>query len=114
MVSDKVIPLLLLLDVFVHKSTKQKRIVYTRALFSDEMKNSKIAEGSGNREKNLAGFGILSKTCAGKRDFKIPLRTLLTVSCQKLITYLKRVATIHFFGSMLRNIHFFLRNIFLE
>jgi len=31
---------------------------------------------------------------------------------QKLITYLKRVATIHFFGSMLRNIHFFLRNIF--
>jgi len=33
---------------------------------------------------------------------------------QKLITYLKCLATIHFFASMLRNIHFYRRNIFLE
>jgi len=63
-----------------------------------------------NNKKTIGTTQLLSGGGGGGiKSSKMGVKRLSSkdLQLQKLITYLKRVATIHFIGSMLWNIHFF-------
>jgi len=114
-----VIPFLILESCLHVFASDYVTTLKTTSWISDDEMMTKTAKNNNYREHlqtcKHARTGIIFHAWARALEFPVHVEFLkfTKVFPQKLLTYLKREVAVHFFGSLLRNVPLFRRNVFL-